>query len=37
MAGERARNGDFMVQYLSEMLDEFILEYLRVNGEYCDR
>ena len=37
MAGERARNGDFMVQHLSEMLDEFILEYLRVNGEYCDR
>ena len=37
MIGEHGRNGDFMVQVLSEIVDAFILEYLRVNGENCDR
>ena len=33
--GQHGRDASFILQNLSEMLDGFILEYLRVNEGYC--
>ncbi|MDE2772084.1 MAG: hypothetical protein OXI46_00030 [Gemmatimonadota bacterium] len=35
LVGTYANDTDFIVQGVSETLDEFILEYLRVNGSAC--
>lgn len=33
--GTYGRRPDFILQFVSESVDEFILEYLRVNEDYC--
>ena len=35
--GSHRRDGTLVMQDVSEMVDEFILDYLRVNGEHCER
>ena len=34
-AGPHASDGDYVLQHLSETMDQFLLEYLRVNEDAC--
>ena len=37
MTGTHSENPDFILSGVSELMDEFIADYLRVNAEACDK